>query len=250
MSTNIILKNEKSLFQNVISSFFSPFQVGFQKTIDFISHEIRHYIFLENMFRKYYDLKKKHRELKYENYLLRKKLLKSEFISKIGSKDKNFIGAEVISVDNNFPFDSIFVNKGSNHGIKKNMIILNEDGELVGRIINPISFFSSKVRLITSPVGGVGAYIQKNNLEGLLIGNNNPICNFKYLIENVAVDIGDEVVTSGTDRIYPSQIPIGRVVGIKKEYLTQKVFVKPFFIEKSIKQLIIVKNDNQEIISE
>jgi len=245
MSTNIILKNEKSLFQNIISSFFTPFQVGFQKTIDFISYEVRHYIFLKNMFRKYYDLKKKHRDLKYENYLLRKELLKSEFVSKIKSRNKNFIETEVISVDNNFPFNSIFINKGSKHGIKNNMILLNEDGELVGRIINPIAFFSSKVRLITSPIGGVGAYIQKNELEGLLKGNNNSICNFKYLIENVPVNISDVVITSGTDQIFPSHIPIGRVVGVKKEYLTQKVFVKPFFVEKSIKKLIIIKNDDQ-----
>lgn len=247
MSTSIILKNEKSLFQNIISSVFTPFQVGFQKTIDFVSHEIRHYIFLKNMFRKYYDLKKKHRDLKYENYLLRKELLKSEFKSRIKSRDKNFIATEVISVDNNFPFNSIFINKGSKHGIEKNMILLNEDGELIGKVIDPISFFSSKVRLITSPIGGVGAYIQKNELEGFLTGNNNSICTFKYLIENMPVNIGDVVITSGTDLIFPSHIPVGRVVGIKKEYLTQKVFVKPFFVEKSIKRLIIIKSNKKNI---
>jgi cell shape-determining protein MreC len=58
------------------------------------------------------------------------------------------------------------------------------------------------------------------------------------------------VITSGTDKIFPAQIPIGRVVGVKKEYLTQKIFVKPFFVEKSIKHLIIIKSDNPEIISE
>lgn len=242
MSFNIILKNEKSLIENIASTLLSPVQVGFQKTIDFLSYEFKHYVFLKNMFTQYHELKKKHKQLKYENYLLRKKLNQSNFLSKVNRDDPSFMGAEVISVDNNFPYNNIYINRGLSHGIKKNMVLINEDGELVGRVIDPITLISAKVRLITSSTGGVGAYIKKNKLEGFLTGSDQKICQFKYLLENAPVSIGDDVITSGTDQLFPPYLPIGKVVGIEKEYLTQTIYVKPFFIEKSIKQLVIMMN--------
>jgi len=242
MSINIILKNEKSLIENIIGSVVTPFQVGFQKTVDFLSYEIKHYVFLKNMYHQYHDLKKKHKDLKYQNYELRKQLAESGFRSRLKNENLNFIGVEVISIDNSIPFSSVFINRGSSQGIQKNMVLINEDGELVGRVEDPITLFSAKVRLITSSIGGVGAYIEKNKLEGFLTGSNQKICLFKYLMENAPVEIGDKVITSGTDEIFPPYLPVGRVVEIEKEYLTQKIWVKPYFIDKSIKQLAIIKN--------
>lgn len=243
ISLNVPLKNKKSVFQNTISTIVSPFQIGFQKIFDFISKEIKHYVFLKNSFEKYTDIKKKHDKLMYENYCLRKKIVELGFLSEAKKKYKNFIKLDIISIDKNFPFNSLIANKGSKHGIKKDMVVLNLNGELVGKVVEPISYLSSNVRLITSPIGGVGAYIKNNKLEGLLIGNNNATCNFRYLIQNKPVNIGDIIITSGTDKIFPPYIPIGKVINIKKEYLIQQVFVKPFFIEKSIKQLILIKNE-------
>ena len=199
------------------------------------------------MYQQYYDLKNKHKELKYQNYLLRKQLSEVGFQDRIKKSNLNFIGVEVISVDNSIPFSSVFINQGSSQGIKKNMVLINEDGELVGRVEDPITFFSAKVRLITSSLGGLGAYIKKNKLEGFLTGSNQEKCLFKYLMENAPVEIGDEVITSGTDGIFPPYLPVGKVVEIEKEYLTQKIWVQPYFVDKSIKQLIIIKTSIENI---
>ena len=99
-------------------------------------------------------------------------LTEFQFQDRINKSNLNFLGVEVISVDNSIPFSSVFINRGSLQGIQKNMVLINEDGELVGRVENPITFFSAKVRLITSSLGGFGAYIKKNKLEGFLTGSN------------------------------------------------------------------------------
>ena len=91
MSTSIILRSGESLFQTIISSMFSPVQIAFQKSIDFFSHEINHYIFLQNIFQKYHKLKGEHKNLKYENYLLRKQLSILKFNSKAQKKGDGFI---------------------------------------------------------------------------------------------------------------------------------------------------------------
>lgn len=242
ISTNVVLRNRKSLFQNIVGIIVSPFQVGFQKTVDFISHELKHYVFLKNVYQKYAEMKKKQRKLRYENYLLKKKIEDEAFLTRLKHIEKEIITADVISIDRNFPLSSLMVNRGSKDGIKKGMAVLNGDAELVGKIIEPISLFSAKVRLITSSIDGVGAYIKRNKLEGLLKGNNNKICMFKYLIENKEVFPGDNIVTSGTDKIFPPYIPIGKVVKIEKKYLIQDIHVKPFFVEKSFKKLMVLKN--------
>jgi len=249
VSTNVVLKNERTLLQNILGTIVSPFQIGFQKTVDFVSNQLKRYVFLKNSFKKYRDLKQKHIQLKYENYLLKQKIIDRNFLEQVKSKISNFIKAEVISIDKNFPLTGFLINKGSNDGIVKDMIVLNPQMELVGRIVEPISLFSSKVRLITSSIGGTGAYIHSRELEGLLTGNNTGICSFKYLIEKASVQTGETLVTSGTDKIFPPGIPIGKVVAVDKEYLTQKIDVEPFFIKSPIKRLIIITNDEQALLT-
>ncbi len=245
VSTHVVLKNQQTLFQTIIGSIVSPIQVVFQKTADFVSYEFRHYIFLKDSFNRFQEIKRNYSRLKYENYLLKRKLLELGDADGVKGVYVDFIKADVISIDRNFPLSSVMINRGSNDGILKNMIVLNEDAELVGRVVEPITLFSANVRLITSSLGGVGAYVEKNRLEGLITGSNIGICNFKYLVENKPVFINDRVVTSGTDDIFPSYIPIGVVVDVKKDYLIQKVFVKPFFVEKPIKQLLVIKKESR-----
>ena len=90
ISTNVILKNKKSLFQNIIGFMTSPFQIGFQKTVDFISDELNHYVFLKNSYEKYCEMKEKYTRLKYENYFLKKKLIKLDAWSGKTFKYKEF----------------------------------------------------------------------------------------------------------------------------------------------------------------
>jgi len=244
VSSSVVLNNKKSLFQNIIGFIISPFQIGIQKSADYVSHNMRHYVFLKDSFKKYHQIKKKYTRLKYENYLLRSKITDQEFLEKLKVKRDRFIKTDVISIDRNFPYSSVLIDKGAKDGVLKDMIVLNQEGELVGKIVQPISMLSSRVRLITSPIGGIGAYInEKEKLEGLLTGNNSKQCSFKYLMENKPVKVGDMVITSGTDQIYPPYLPIGKVVHVETEYLTQKIDVEPFFISRSIKQLVIVANE-------
>jgi rod shape-determining protein MreC len=250
VSSNVVLKNEKTLLQNILGTIISPFQIGFQKTVDFVSDQFKRYVFLKKSFEKYRDLKGKYTRLQYENYLLKQEIIDQNFLEQLKSRGGNFIKAEVISVDKNFPLTSFLIDKGSSDGIVKDMIVLNPQMELVGKIVEPVSFFSAKVRLITSSLGGIGAYIQSRELEGLLTGNNNAICSFKYLIEKAPVQKGETLVTSGTDKIFPPGIRIGKVVAVKKEYLTQEIDVEPFFIKSPIKRLLIIANAKYALLSD
>ena len=243
ISNNVVLKNNRSLLYNTLHFIVYPFRAAFLKGSGFVSSQLRSYVFLKNTYKKYSALKKKQSSLWYENYLLKRKLNDLNFSRSAREKFNHLLIVDILAIDSGFPFSGAIINKGYFSGIKKDMIVVNDKMELVGKIVEPISMFSSKVRFITNPIGGVGAYIEKNKLEGLIKGNNSGICSFNYLIENKPVEIGDIVVTSGTDKIFPPYLKIGEVIRTKKKVLIQNVFVKPFFTGKSIKKLIVMTNE-------
>lgn len=243
ISSQIILKNRQSMLADIIANSTTPFQIAFQKSSDFVVHEFQHYVFLKNTFKRYQTLKQKYLEAKNQNYLLKIELRQFQAIRQVRERGKtdDFMLVNCISVDPNFPFHSVIVDCGSRAGITENMTAVNLEGELIGRTVNPISRSSATIRLITSSLGGAGAYIETNLLEGFLAGHDDLLCSFKYLITNKPVHKGDLVITSGTDLIFRPYIPIGRVMGIEKDVLTPKIWVKPFFVEKSIKQLVLLR---------
>jgi len=243
ISNSVVLNNNKSILQNTLHLIVYPFQMVFLNGSDFVTSKFKSYVFLKNTYKKYMEMKNKQAALKYENYLLKRELNDFNFSKKARAKYGQFLIIDILSIDSGFPYSGAMINKGYFSGIKKDMVVVNEEMELVGKIVEPISMFSSKVRFITNPIGGVGAYIEKNKLEGLLKGNNTSLCSFNYLIENKPVKQGDIVITSGTDQIFPPYLKIGEVIRIEKKVLIQNVIVKPYFTARSIKKLIVITNE-------
>ena len=243
ISSQIILKSQQSLLQTVVANMITPLQLSFQKASDFLGGQLDRYLFLRGIYRKYQALKKERVGLRIENTTLKRELRDLRVLAETRAKFSRFLLATVIAVDINFPYATLVIDKGTRSGLVENDVVLNCDGELVGRIVRPLTAFSAQVRLITSPTGGTGATIESNMLEGLLKGENRAECGFLYLLANKPVRLGDRVVTSGTDMIYPSLLPIGRVTAIAKDYLTQKVTVRPFFVDKPLSKLVVLLHE-------
>ena len=246
MSGRIVLKDDRSLLMTIVGFVVTPVEVGFQATVDFISRNLRHYVFVTNTFQRYRRLKQEQSRLKYENYRLRRRLDAIDFSRRTQLETPRLLAAQLVRVDPNFPFDTIRVDQGSLRGVRPGMVVLNDAGDLVGRVIAPVQLFAARVRLITSASGGVGASIERDRMEGLITGNNSRFCDFRYLMESLTVRVGDEVVTSGTDGIYPPGLPLGKVVEVQKAQLIQKVRVQPFFVTRPLKKLLIIPHATQD----
>ncbi len=246
ISSQIMLRNQQSLLHTVLMNLAAPFQIGFQQTTDFVSRQLKHYVFLKNAYVRYQELQRRHTALQFRQHELQRLLHDQRARDRAARRQPSFRLANVVSVDINFPYHALLIDLGRRDGIVEEMVVLNVDSELVGRIVKPIGARTATVRLITSAVGGAGAYLQANMLEGFITGNNTAECRFKYLLENKPVRIGDTVVTSGTDLIFPPYLPVGRVMSIERDYLTQDVRVKPFFLEKPIKQLIVLAHEKPD----
>jgi cell shape-determining protein MreC len=243
ISSQIVLKNRQSLLQAMVANLIAPLQLTLQKSSDLVVSGLNRYLFLRGAFEKHRALKKKHLDLKIENYALKKKLRERHAIKGNMGRFARFRTATLIAVDVNFPYSSLTIDRGSHAGLKENDVVLNEDAELVGKITQPLTPFSATVRLITSSIGGTGASIEGNMLEGLLRGHDGPNCSFHYLLAGKEVRLGSMVITSGTDLIYPGYLPLGKVTRVEPGYLTQTITVRPFFVDKPLKKLVVLSHE-------
>ena len=114
-------------------------------------------------------------------------------------------------------FSSFVIDKGSKHGIKRNMsVIAFQDGQqgLVGKVVQ-VGRSESLVMPIYDSSAFVAARFSESRYEGIVEGQGNadrPLF-MRYIKKRARDEIrfGDLVVTSGIGGIYPKDLIIGRV---------------------------------------
>jgi rod shape-determining protein MreC len=144
ISVQVPLGEEDNYFKRVVFSVFSPLQHGVVSFFRGIGGFWKSYIGLINVHRDNESLKEEVFFLKQRMNLLQSvlKIYKTEKdISELFLKlQKSVLPARVIGMDASNVWKSLVVNKGSLDGVKKNMVVLDKHGHLVGRIVDPISF--------------------------------------------------------------------------------------------------------------
>jgi rod shape-determining protein MreC len=90
--------------------------------------------------------------------------------------------------------------------------VTSSDG-LVGRVILAEGSYA-KVQLVTDRASGIGAMIERTRRQGIARGAGRDGLTLEYVPLQADVQVGDRVVTSGTDGIYPRGIPIGTVLEV------------------------------------
>lgn len=155
-----------------------------------------------------------------------------------------FTSAKVISNSVNKQFNYISLNKGSRHGIKPDMGIIDADG-VVGVITSVSANYSTGLSLLNRRLS-IPAKITKNNYFGALVwdGEHYNTADLKEIPFHIMVNVGDTVVTSGYSNIFPEGIMIGTIKKFDVESGTNfyniKVELSTNF--KALKYVEVVKN--------
>ncbi|MGV8073638.1 MAG: rod shape-determining protein MreC [Syntrophobacteraceae bacterium] len=154
------------------------------------------------------------------------------------------IPAQVVLHDMTGWFQTLIADKGLQDEIAPDMAVVNDEG-VVGRILD-ISDRYARVLLITDPGSSVDAVIQRNRVRGILSGKDANSCILKYIRGNMDVQVGDLIITSGKDGIFPKGLRLGIVQGVFKDPvdLFQKIEVKPLVRLSALEELLIIKRAN------
>lgn len=143
------------------------------------------------------------------------------------------VPARVIARDPSVWFNTITINRGSSSGIEANMPVVTGGG-IVGRVIT-VSPWASQVMLISDEKAGAGAVVGQLGQSGALGSVKGradlgvAMIEMRYVSGLEKVEMGDSVMTTGQDGIYPPGLNIGRVVDVKHGTATQahQILIQP-----------------------
>ncbi len=123
------------------------------------------------------------------------------------------VAAQIIGTSGSEQSRVLYIDKGSKDGIKTDMAVITPNG-IVGKIVQVFPS-ASQVLPINDQVSGVGATLKDSRLQGILKGSANGATTLQYIMADEKVTPGEEVITSGGDRIFPKGLPVGRVASVE-----------------------------------
>ena len=130
---------------------------------------------------------------------------KEQFISQT-------MAAQVIGSSGSEQSRSLYIDKGENDGIKPDMAVITADG-IVGKVLHAYPS-TSLVLLINDQSSGVGAILEKSRLQGILKGTSAGEVTLEKVMSDETVPVGEMVLTSGGDGIFPKGLLVGRVTKV------------------------------------
>src|SRR6202795_3037519 len=209
----------------------SPFQRAGAKGIGNIRGTWSHYFALQNTSRENEQLRSENGQLKLQVNQLQSKAAEADRLAALlnfrqAQRSVPMLGARVIGTSADTASQTIYLDRGERDGIRRNMGVITPDG-VVGKVIEAYGD-TAQVLLLTDKDSGVGAMLVDSRVQKPVGGTGEPLLVMKYISnEDNSVNPGDRIVTSGMDRIFPRDLPVGTIADIKAGSTFKQIRVRP-----------------------
>jgi rod shape-determining protein MreC len=194
----------------------TPFEHALVSTGHFFRNTWRNYIDLHNVRRQNRELHEEIDRMRLEQVRLRTGAEQSRRLQALLDFKERYIGptvaAQVIGSSGSAQARVIYIDKGSRAGLKQDMAVITPDG-IVGKV-RDVYPFSSQVLLINDRESGAGVILEGSRLQGVLRGKEMGELRVNDILSDEKVELGERVITSGGDRIYPKGFPVGTVTAV------------------------------------
>ncbi|MDI6844529.1 MAG: rod shape-determining protein MreC [Candidatus Saccharicenans sp.] len=248
ISYQVPLGSKTTLLEKIFFQVTTPIIRGVNSLINLVSSSWNNLKYLRQAAGKNIELEKQVFFLTQENRLLQEKLRlyisQSELENNLRMLGRDIIPARVISFDTANYYRSVIINKGSADGIVKNLPVCDRFGNLIGRTAEPVALHEARVLLVTSEESGVGVVFSEERWPGVLSGDGQGNCLIKYImLSSPGGKEGDEVQTSGFDKVFPPGLRVGRIIRVVSgEGVFKKIIVKPYFSLKDLELVAVIKD--------
>jgi rod shape-determining protein MreC len=142
-------------------------------------------------------------------------------------------------------FSTLTIDKGEADGVHKSAAVLSPFG-VVGQTM-ATGAHSARVLLLTDHNSGIDAVVQRSRARGIVEGALDGGCVMKYLKRDEDVEVGDRIVTSGLDGLFPKGIMIGEVTRVTRgnRGLLQVADIKPSVPLDRIEEVLVTHGSVQ-----
>jgi rod shape-determining protein MreC len=157
---------------------------------------------------------------------------KEQFVAKT-------VAAQVIGTSGSDSSRVVYIDKGENAGIGRDMAVVTADG-VVGKVLMVYPSVA-QVLLINDQTSGVGVILGNTRLQGVLAGTVNGEVTLNGVMSDEQVPVGENVLTSGGDQIFPKGLPVGTVtkVGAGKD-LFLNIRIKPAADLSKLEEVLVL----------
>lgn len=158
------------------------------------------------------------------------------------------IPAQVVGRDPSPWSKTVIVDKGSQDGVRQGAPVVIPEG-IVGVVVEASGRYA-KVLLLIDPNSAIDALVQRTRARGIVKGGGAGYCVFDYVLRKHEINVGDTVVSSGLDGVFPKGLRVGRVSEIVRlnAGIFQKVSVTPYVNFEVLEEVFIIFDLDSEAL--
>ena len=156
------------------------------------------------------------------------------------------LSARVIGVDATPWFRTVTVDRGLRDGVEAELAVIAPGG-VVGRVVGTPWMRAAKVQLIIDRNAAAGVLIARTRVPGVVVGSGDGASLRMQYVSNLEdVQVGDAVVTSAADGIYPYGLAVGTVTSVGRgPGLYKSIVVQPAMEFNRMEHVLIVTHDER-----
>lgn len=228
----------------------SPFQKQFTAFFDSVKDTWNQYFFLVSKAKENQRLKKAlGQSLEQLNRYSETEIANDRLRHLIGFEKeipRPMIAAQVVGKDPSAWSKTIIVDKGTRDSVRQGAPVVIPEG-IVGVVVEASARYA-KVLLLTDPNSAVDALVQQTRARGIVKGGGADYCVFDYVLRKHEISVGDMVVSSGLDGVFPKGFRVGRISEIVRQNagIFQKVSVTPYVDFEILEEVFIISEPAYE----
>jgi rod shape-determining protein MreC len=138
----------------------------------------------------------------------------------------------------------VVLDRGTRNGVKLGLPVIDNAG-VVGQVTRVFPF-TSEVTLLTDKEQAIPVQVLRNGLRSVAYGRGQSgLLDLRFVAPNADIQVGDVLVTSGLDGIYPAGLAVAKVIQVENvaQGAFGRVVCQPLAGIDRHRQLLVVMSD-------
>jgi len=233
-----------SLLQRFLISLLAPLQRAVEVVSGTVAETWRGYGFHRETYERNRRLEARLRELEVALQTQSQRAQESERLRALLELRKELpletLPAQVVAREGVPWFRTLTIDRGESDGVALNAPVLSPTG-IVGRVF-AVGLHAARVQVLLDRDSGAGVLVERSRVQAVVAGSGDLDLLLKYVPAHADVVVGDLVITSGVDRIYPKGLVVGRIRSLGKgSGLFRDVRVEPSARFDRLEEVLVIR---------
>jgi rod shape-determining protein MreC len=158
------------------------------------------------------------------------------------------VAAQVIGTSGSDRSRVLTLDKGAADGLKPDQAVMTPDG-IVGKL-RDVFPHTAQLLLLNDPTSGAGVVLENSRLQGIISGTADGKVEITNLTQDSRIKVGEPVVTSGGDQVYPRGLPVGVIASMAPDPARQPymaIVVKPAANLSQLEEVLVITGTDSRL---